>query len=177
MLFKDYYSFTTGIKEHFRFFYVLIGVYFFVSNFYRIKYSYKLLCSLLFCLIIILLNLLYCKYTDYKFLLQIIISLGVVLEINCYSIDYKVMLIGYICHLFVYMYNIITEIDPNMLFNNASRNTISVRFLIVTILLYLAIYMKKGANCCWLWPSFGFMVVSIYAIGRAGIICSVVFCY
>ncbi len=173
LIFKDYYVLPVYIRNYCTIFYGLIGIGLFL---YRWLYSVKI-CNndvMLTCtiFIVILSCAIYSGNYTYLTFIKIFVNLGLFLEIKYGKLDYIIIRIGYFIHFLFYLYNIMVHINPNIIFVNSSRNTISVRFMVITILLYLSLY--KHNKFIPLYPAIVFFIVCVYGIGRAGIICAII---
>lgn len=85
------------------------------------------------------------------------------------KLNYKIIKISYATHVIFYVYHIVAGTDPNFLFS-VSRNYVSIILLVQISLLYITEHLEKKKIS--VLPSYINLFLSIWAVGRAGIIVS-----
>ncbi len=96
--------------------------------------------------------------------------IGLALVLYKYKINPQIMYASFYIHVLFFTYHIFAGTNPNIIYNGASRNLISVTMLIQTVLLYISL-QKKSLKISYI-PALLLFLVSLWAMGRSGIIAS-----
>lgn len=86
------------------------------------------------------------------------------------KINLKILYLSFIVISSFLLYFMINLYDPNLIFNGGSRNLISVVLLYMSLIIYFQEMVQKKKFH--LFPAIITLLLSIWAVGRSGIICS-----
>jgi hypothetical protein len=90
--------------------------------------------------------------------------------LNAQRLSWKIISL-YMIFISLFSFYLMYEgINPNMVFENSSRNTFSILLLEASALLYIVIIQRNDFTRFPLWPAILSFVISVWAIGRSGIL-------
>jgi len=110
-----------------------------------------------------------------------VVNLGFAYVLNSEKLSFKITSIYAISLALFCFYLMVSGVNPNEVFEHSSRNTFSVLLLEATTLLYIVFIQRNSLGRFPLWPAVLSFVVSVWAIGRSGILstgfllCGVIF--
>jgi hypothetical protein len=112
----------------------------------------------------------------------LVVNLGFAYVLNFEKLSFKITSIYAIFLALFCFYLMISGVNPNEVFEHSSRNIFSVLLLEATTLLYIVFIQERNSLDRFpLWPAVLSFVVSVWAIGRSGILstgfllCGVIF--
>jgi hypothetical protein len=164
LIFFDY-LYDVKVLQYINFGLSLTVVYFFCLRLN--KNTYNILVIVLLVMLMLASNF----YNGNKNLLGLLFStsyflVGIII-INT-KLNHKIFTFSFFIHTAILLFFILTGKDANEIFKNISRNYISVIMLMQYSLLYLSFYMNNKKMT--IIPSFLVVIVSIFSMGRSGII-------
>lgn len=108
------------------------------------------------------------RFQDYFLILQYI---GIGLLLIRYKLNYKIISYFFFLYVFFFIYHMVTGTHPDNIFS-VSRNNISVFMILQVVLLYISMYQNNLPIK--LYPSIILVILCIWAIGRSGILVSII---
>lgn len=97
---------------------------------------------------------------------------GIGLLICKYQLDFSLVRLNFYMYTLFFSYNILIGKSPDLVFGIVSRNMISILMLIQVILYYIS--QQVAGKELSLLPSFITLIISIWGVGRGGIISSLI---
>jgi len=145
-----------------------------ISSFaFLTKIKRKDIKSLSFLGMIYLFFLISSLYTNNLRLTRIFFNLqyiGLSILLIKYKMDYKIFAYSFYIHSAFFFYHIMLGSNPNMIFENISRNIVSVIMLIQCVLLYVS-RINNNRKVTFI-PALLTLLISLWGAGRSGIISS-----